>query len=216
MVEPEKRPDYVQKLVFLARDYAKIARNLIHDLDPPARNIDEQEQLHGIDHFLGHWQNFEFQRPNDVIRVEVKNSFEGHVTNRCLETSTVDRILYNLLNNAARFAVEGPLRLDVSPVDGELIRWVISNDISDDQKHWLEERFGEDLKPLFLGGHTRGGQGLGLLNCAEIVMEGFGLGSPKEAVNRGYLGAMVVDQTYHSWFHWPAALPSPNGQKNPG
>ena len=208
LLSTEERKGTLQKIVFLARDYAKIARNLIRDIDPEARMADEQEQEHGIDHFLQHWQGFEFRRQGVEARVQVESTFEGSVTNRCLETSTVDRILYNLLNNAGRFAVSSPIRLNVLPVGDQLIRWVVSNTVDQDQKDWLNQEIGDDLSILFLGGHTRDGHGLGLRNCTDIVVEGFGLGSPREAVARKYLGAQVVGDRFFAWFHWPVVVTS--------
>ena len=207
MLEVEKRGTYIQKLVYLARDYAKIARNLVHDLDPEARREDEREQIHTVDHFLRNWQDFVFRQGAAERRVEVECLYEdGKVTNRCLETSTVDRVLYNLLGNAGRFSTDS-IRLTVMAVGSHpLLRWVVENPIDDEQGRWLEEHVGEDLSPLFLGGLTRGGTGLGLRNCAEIVVEGFGLGSPREAVERGYLGARLIDSVYYSWFHWPSVV----------
>lgn len=54
------------------------------------------------------------------------------------------------------------------------------------QVAWLTNTVGTDLQPLFRGGLTRGGHGIGLASCTEIVAEAFGLDQGK-AIESGYL-----------------------------
>lgn len=143
------------------------------------------------------------------MAVAVRCSFAGAVSARCLETASIDRVVYNLVNNAARFAADRAVTLWVFPVAPGLTRWVVENRIAPDQAAFLTDRVGGDLGRLFAGGVTRGGTGVGLANCAEIVADCFGLESPGEAVGRGYLGAAAVNYTYRAWFHWPVAPGGP-------
>ncbi|MDY3550957.1 ATP-binding protein [Gemmata sp. JC717] len=196
----------VRKCVDAARDHAKIMRNLLPDIDPVVREADEATKAHGIDHFTSKWEGMATRGPNGPVQVSVRSSFTGTISARCLETSSIDRVVYNYVNNAVRFAAGGSVTLWVFPVTAGLTRWVVQNAIAPDQAAFLAERVG-DLKRLFAGGITRGGTGVGLANCAEIVADCFGLSSPTDAVARGYLGATTKGTDYYTWFHWPAYSP---------
>ncbi|VTS00638.1 Uncharacterized protein OS=Crocosphaera watsonii WH 0005 GN=CWATWH0005_3458 PE=4 SV=1 [Gemmata massiliana] len=196
----------VLKCVYAARDHAKIMRNLLPDIDPEVRAADEVTKAHGIDHFTSKWDGMATRGPSGPVSVSVRCSFAGAVSARCLETSSIDRVVYNYVNNAVRFAVGGAVVVWVFPVTAGLTRWVVQNAVAPDQVAFLAERAG-DLGRLFAGGITRGGTGVGLANCAEIVADCFGLSSPGEAVARGYLGAKVEGSDYYTWFHWPAYAP---------
>lgn len=199
--------EVLRQAVYLARDHAKMIRNIVPDLDPAVREADEGTKLHRIDEFVQKWDGFKFELPDKNVTVVAETHFAGYVTSRCLETSAVDRILYNYVNNAARFTASGKVQLTVIPAGAGVVRWVIANDITPDQQSWLLENVGEDLSKLFQGGYTRGGNGIGLSNCAQFVSTSFGLDSAGEALQKGYLGAKVVDLVYYAWFHWPAYIP---------
>lgn len=198
---------YIRQAVFLARDHAKMMRNVLPELDPIFREADEGVKLHHIDEFVAKWRGFVFQLADRKVQVVAASDFEGFITNRCLETSAVDRILYNYINNAARFAAGGKVQLTVLPLnDGSVTRWVVENELHQDQYAWLKETLDLNLAPLFAGGYTRGGSGIGLSNCSDFVAASFGVDSDT-AVSKKYLGATVNELTYYAWFHWPAYVP---------
>ncbi|QJW97051.1 histidine kinase [Frigoriglobus tundricola] len=199
--------DLIRRCVDAARDHAKIMRNLFPDLDPVVRAADEATKAHGIDHFTAKWDGMATRGPAGPVSVGVRCAFAGAISARCLETSSIDRVVYNYVNNAVRFAAGGAVTVWIFPVAAGLTRWVVQNAIAPDQAAFLGERTGADLGRLFAGGITRGGTGVGLANCAEIVADCFGLSSPTEAVARGYLGAATRDTDYYSWFHWPTYEP---------
>ncbi len=196
------KDDYVRQAVYLARDHAKMLRNILPDLDKPVRDADEGLKLHAIDEFVSKWDGFTFELPSKSVTVTAVSSYKGYITSRCLETSAMDRILYNYINNASRFAANDSVHLTVLPVGKELTRWVVENEITDDHVKWLNSEV-NDLQELFQGGHTRGGTGRGLLNCANFVSTSFGINTD-EAIEQEYLGAKVFENTYYAWFHWPA------------
>ncbi len=198
---------FIRQAVFLARDHAKMMRNAIPELDPIFREADEGMKLHHIDEFVAKWRGFVFQLSDRAVAVTADSAFEGFITNRCLETSAVDRILYNYINNAARFAASGEVQLTILPVNGGTVtRWVVENELYQDQYAWLKETLDLNLEPLFAGGYTRGGSGIGLSNCSDFVAASFGV-EPDTAVSEKYLGAAVNGLTYYAWFHWPAYVP---------
>lgn len=200
--------DMIRRCIDAARDHAKIMRNLLPDIDPVVRAADEATKAHGIDHFTFKWDGMATQGPTGPVSVRVACAFEGAISARCLETSSIDRVVYNYVNNAVRFAAGGAVTLWVFPVAEGLTRWVVQNGIAADQAAFLAAQAGAGFARLFAGGVTRGGNGVGLSNCAEIVADCFGIPSPAEAVRRGYLGATTRGADYYSWFHWPAFAPT--------
>ncbi|MCB0190660.1 MAG: HAMP domain-containing histidine kinase [Anaerolineae bacterium] len=201
---------YIKQSITAACDHAKLMRNAIEDIDPLVREADESIKVHPVTDFVDKWRDLEFAVSKTPVKVEVECTFEGNVTNRCLETSSIDRILYNYINNAARFTVDNRVRLTILPVGDNLVRWVVQNSISERQKDWLHEKVGENLGDLFRGGITRGGHGIGLSNCADFVAAAFGTRDADEAIEQKYLGAHIIDDQYYAWFHWPAYFAQPS------
>ncbi|TVP76834.1 MAG: ATP-binding protein [Gemmatimonadales bacterium] len=205
--ELEEDPDLLRAGVFLARDQAKIMRHLLVDLDPEGRARDEEERIHSLDDVVAKWQGFEARTPPAApvrrARVSVRSEWSGGLASCCLEASAVDRILYNLVNNALRFTVDGEIALRIVPVPESALRWVVTNAISPDQAGWLDRNAGHLGARLFHGGRTRGGTGTGLTTPGELVASAFGLRDLAEAVGEGYLGARWSTDQVHIWFHWP-------------
>lgn len=199
-------PDRLKQIAFLARDHAKMMRNIFTDLDVARRQADEAEKLHHIDEFTRKWDNFVYESGARRVSVAATSDFDGYITNRCLETSAVDRILYNLVNNAVRFAADTAVSLTIFPVSDTLTRWVVANKVSARQKAWLANNVGDDFSQLFRGGLTRGGHGVGLSSATDFVASSFGL-EADAALARRYIGAALHDHTYYAWFHWPVYMP---------
>ncbi len=192
----------VRKAVFLARDHAKMMRNILPDLDTAIRAADESLKLHSIREFVDKWHELTVEMGSKRVQVLAQSDFECYITNRCLESSAVDRILYNYINNAIRFSAGEQVRLKVIPINNLLARWVVENELTDTQNAWLQETLGDELHGLFQGGYTRGGQGIGLSSCTDLVAASFGVSSD-EAIKEQYLGATVRNNIYYAWFHWP-------------
>ncbi len=202
----------VRKAVFLARDHAKMMRNILPDLDIPIRAADESAKLHRIREFVDKWDQVTVEMEGKYVQVLVESNVECYITNRCLESSAVDRVLYNYINNAIRFSAGESIGLSVIRVNNSIIRWVVKNEITHEQKMWLQENLDNELSKLFQGGYTKGGQGIGLSNCSDLVSSSFGL-SVSQAIESGYLGAKILNNTYYAWFHWPIYLPENENEK---
>ncbi|GAB4443228.1 MAG: ATP-binding protein [Anaerolineae bacterium] len=201
-------PDHVptiEQCLTMVRDHAKLMRNAIEDIDPMVRMADESVKVHPISDFVNKWQNLGFEIAGKKVVVTVESSFTGNITSRCLETSAIDRILYNYINNAARFTADNRVGLTIFAVNDDLVRWVVQNSITPEQRQWLAGNVGDDLGRLFKGGLTRGGHGLGLSSCTDFVAASFGV-EPDYAIEKGYLGARLVDDHFCGWFHWPAYM----------
>lgn len=206
MVSMGPEPGLLKTAIRLARDHAKLMRNALIDIDPPIRAADESVNLHPIRELLMKWDGLEYLQDGRRILVEARTTYDGDITTRCLETSAVDRILYNLINNAARFTVDDRIRIDALEVAPGIIRWVVQNRIAPDQWSWLDQSLGNNLGRLFEGGVTRGGQGIGLTNCADFVKAAFGLSDSATAIASGYIGARRMGDAFWAWFHWPSVM----------
>ena len=194
-----------------ARDHARILRNAVGDLDPAGRRADDEPRVHTAEGYVRRWDGAVMPTEDGrEVRVAVASSFPVGVAARGREAAAIDRVLYDHLTNAARFAKSDEVRLTLSPAGVGLVRWGVSNLLDDDQREWLRRTTGGDPRRLYRGGLTRGGRGHGLAACAEVVATAFGLPTAWEAVEKGYLGAAVGDR-YEAWFHWPAFVPSRSG-----
>jgi len=191
----------LQTAAFLARDHAKMMRNALRDVAPALRTADEEERPHPVRDLLTKWDD----RRYEGARIQVEIRTDQVVAARCLEASAVDRVLYNLVNNAVRHTADDAVRLLVREGTEEILQIVVSNVVDSDQRAWLEERGdGPRLSFLFQRGVTRGGQGLGLDNAVGFVAAAFGVEGSGRAVDEGYVGATLDGEEIHVWFHWPA------------
>jgi signal transduction histidine kinase len=194
--------DTMRSFVFLARDQAKMLRNAVEDIDPHTRAADERIRIHSVYDYVKKWHNFEHRVQNRRVVVKVRCYFEGNVTTSCLEASALDRVVYNLINNALRFAEGEEVVLTIFPI-GNILRWVVENTVSAEQESWLRQHLGDNLQALFQGGLSNGGNGIGLSNCADLVGASFGVSS-EDAIKQGYITAKLIDRTFYACFHWNA------------
>jgi len=195
----------VRKAVFLARDHAKMMRNILPDLDEPTRAADEIVKLHRISEFVNKWDELIVEIDSRQIQIVAQSDFDCFITNRCLESSAIDRILYNYINNAMRFCAGESVHLNVIAINQFVSRWIVTNPVTTTQSLWLQENLDNQLFGLFEGGYTRDGRGIGLSNCRDLIAASFGV-PPERAIKQQYLGATVSNHIYSAWFHWPIYL----------
>ena len=213
MAQWDEDPMHLRNAAFLARDQAKIMRNILPDLDVEVRLADEAEKPHFIDTVVEKWDQFQFERGDEAPgHVSVSCDYQGLLASCCLEASAVDRIVYNYMNNAIRFTAGPAIEMNIFPVGNNAVRWVVANPIAPDQAQWLQNNTHGDMSTLFRGGLTRGGHGFGLSNCADLVAAAFGLPDIDAALEGKYLGAVVEDGWYLAWMHWPALYTNEEGQ----
>ncbi|TVP48242.1 MAG: hypothetical protein EA350_03630 [Gemmatimonadales bacterium] len=205
--------ELVQPAVLLARDQAKLVRSLVPQIDPEGHRRDREEKAHGMDELVDKWDGFEFPGVEDdgagrirPATVEVDAAWRGALAARCLEAAALDRVLYNMINNAARFTSDGRVRLLVELVTPTTVRIAVANSIEAAQGSWIEQETEGEVSRLFLGGSTRGGQGVGLQAAAAIVARAWGQVMPGEAVETGAVGARVRGEAFTAWIVWPALL----------
>ncbi|MBC8164164.1 MAG: ATP-binding protein [Roseiflexaceae bacterium] len=200
--------DDLHRLFFLTRDHLKIMRNAVLNLDPAGYERDRGEQLHSVDLLTEKWQHAIHNMRGRSATVHVACAFDGNVSERCLEFAALDRVLYNLMNNAVRNTGDDAVFLAILPLpsaEPENLRFVIYNRIDADQRALLRERYADDLGALFHGGFTTGGTGLGMRICADFVINAFGIRTVSEGLRGGYFGAGYQGDYFVNWFHWPIA-----------
>ncbi|NNJ12547.1 HAMP domain-containing histidine kinase [Chloroflexales bacterium ZM16-3] len=192
----------------LARDQLKIMRNSVRGIDPQGFGHDCDLRLHSIDLLLEKWgggQKHRLQERSAEVLVECQ--FHGAVSERCLEFSALDRVLYNLINNATAHSADGVVYLSILPLGDhpEHLRFTVFNRTTEQQQVKITQHFPDGPGQLFQGGFTTGGSGLGMRICADFVCNAYGLPTVSQALAEGYLGARFLDGFFVAWFHWPVA-----------
>ncbi|MEN9937028.1 MAG: hypothetical protein RLZZ387_3607 [Chloroflexota bacterium] len=200
-------PEHITRIFLLTRDHLKIMRNCVPDLDPGRYARDTVKRVHSAKLLVEKWVDARYPLPGMNAQVSLDCRYDGGVSECCLEFAALDRVVYNLMNNATRHAADGRVALAIVPLPGEEpphLRFVVHNRITEQQRARLRERFGDRLGGLYGGGFTTGGSGIGMQNCAELVANAYGLSWASTAVEGGYIGAALYDQSFVAWFHWPA------------
>jgi signal transduction histidine kinase len=191
-------PTLLSTCVALARDHARIMRHAVPDLDPAGRAHDAAPVVQDVGDVVRQWHGVTVQLNHRPVAVAAESSYHGGITASGLEAAALDRVLYNLLDNAARYTADGSVDLAIFPAGGAAVRWVVSNAVG-------PEPAAGGAGGLFEAGPAGG---LGLSTCAAIVAACFGLASGGETVAGGYVGARLVGERFHAWFHWPALAPA--------
>jgi signal transduction histidine kinase len=202
------QPADLHRMFFLARDQLKIMRNSVAGLDPAGDARDHAHQLHGVDLLIEKWAGSDHRLQERAAQISVDSHFMGDIAERCLEFSALDRVIYNLINNAVLNSADEQVHMAILPLqlDGqEHLRFVVANRVSAEQLGRLAARFPEGPGALFQGGFTTGGNGLGLRICADFICNAYGLSSVEQGLAEGHFGAALLDDIFAAWFHWPVA-----------
>jgi signal transduction histidine kinase len=197
------------RLFFLCRDQLKIMRGALRGLDDAGYAADRATKLHGTHLLVEKWQLGLHQVRGQQAQIVVDSRYEGGIAERCLEFSALDRVIYNLINNAVTYSADGQVLLAFAPVEQEDppkdLRFVVGNRITPEQQQALGRSFPRGVGELFEGGFTTGGQGLGLRICADFVGNAYGLSSAAQGLAEGHFGATIAGDYFITWVHWPIA-----------
>jgi signal transduction histidine kinase len=188
---------------WLARDHGKMMRNAVSDLDPERTRRDRAAKLHSIELLVEKWRASRTEGEHR-FEVDVHCEYEGAIAERCLEFAALDRVLYNLLNNARRHSAEDCAELWMLPSPPEEprdVRFMVRNPIEPSDRERLNEF--DDLGELFSPEVSSTGSGLGLSIAAEFVANAYGLETPDDAVEQGHVGVQREDERLGVWVHWP-------------
>ena len=152
--------------VLLARDQAKIMRNAFHDIDHNLRPADESRKPHAIGPMVKKLEKI-------LPYYEAHLDWDGSVSSRCLETSAVDRVLYDIVRRIEATEARS-VALWVGPLNDVLTRWAFEFNGSE------AAVFEPDELPTLAVSSAVGVQ-------------------PASAIELGYLGT----KPGWMWFHWP-------------
>lgn len=197
--------DYLQQLIWLVRDEAKIMRATIVDIDSALRDDDLEDKPHGVADLVRKWNGMQYTAGTASAQVTVHDELgDTALASRCLEAATIDRIAYNLLNNAVRFSADGAVGIHLDPVGDAIGRITVENRPTEEEVAWLKPRLATDPLMLFRPEVTHGGTGIGLVACAELVGAAFQL-TPSQAVRERVIGYTLTEGRFLAWFCWPVA-----------
>ena len=204
---PDASPG-LSAVFFLLRDHLKIMRNCVADLDAKRFADDSARKDHGTDLLLEKWTSANFYGSSIPALIEFDCTYEGTLCESCLEFSTLDRIIYNLLNNAARNASDHVVQFHILPMPkretAENLRFIIANHVSGEHAAKLTAAV-PDLGQLFRSGFTTGGHGVGMSIVADFCTQAFGIYNDETARKDGYYGAQWIKDVFVAWFHWPVS-----------
>jgi len=195
----------VQRLYFFLRDHLKISRNCIRDIDPDQRDAESETQHHSTGLLREKWAGY----AERGVRVEFRGDDATDIASCCIEFATLDRVVYNLVNNAIENAESDTVALRVDPIAGDdgsrHLTIHTLNEVSGARAEALRERFGADLRGWFKTDYTTGGRGLGLRICAECAAKAYHT-TARDALDRKIAGAALQGERCAVWVHWPAVL----------
>ena len=188
------------------RDHTKIMRNGVPDLDRERYERDLRERMHDVGLLREKWSESRFFDAEEIVEARVHCDFSGPISDRCVEFAALDRVVYNLMNNAIQGRAGGEVELFLTAGGGEgrsNLLIAVRNQVEEEQARRLRGSFGgSDLSDLLRGGYTTGGQGLGMRICADFVCFAYGVNF-EEAIGEGYVGAKLEEQNFIAWVHWP-------------
>lgn len=195
--------EMLSSLFYLTRDHLKIMRNVLLGLDNDRRAKDLLPRVHSTDLIVEKWHGTMLHEDGFRARVLVDCAQVVTIGECCLEFGALDRILYNLVNNACRHTADETVRLFLFPVpdaEGENLRFVFLNRLRADDRSRLAA---QDLSELFGVRTSTTGSGYGLAIVTEFVHHAYGLPTGADAVQQGYVGASLLGDCFAAWFHWP-------------
>ena len=203
----EAQTEDLERIFVLSRDQLKIIRNAIPDLDPRGYAHDLEDRAHTTDLLRAKWSTPVYRVGEVEVELSLECDFDGTVSERCMEFAALDRVIYNLVNNAARFAADRRVLLRIFPIRPGAetdLRFVVVNSVTPEHRERIHADLGERLDRVFESSYTTGGHGLGLRIVGDFVTHGYALPSLRAALEDGYLGARLVRDSFVAWFHWPA------------
>ena len=191
----------------LARDCAKLMRNLVASIDPGGRERDLRFRVHSMTDLVASLRSYRGVDEHAPVSLSLFVDEHAEVATSCAELGTIERILFILLDNAGRHAADGQVEVTLAALEADL-RVVVTNVLDDASRAEAEALL--SLEPTkFYSQFSSTDSGLGLETVAGLVARAYGVQSTTELVARGYVGTKVMTHVFASWFHWPLATPQP-------
>jgi signal transduction histidine kinase len=195
------RAEMARALLIYTRDHMKMMRNVVSDLDPAGRARDLAPLPHSLDDLARAMAEFTATLGDQPIVVDVSCMGEAVIADSCVECAAIDRVAYNFLNNAVRYAEQPRIAVGLAVLDHDL-RVAVANSIAPRHRATLVELLAKQPTALFEG-YTTSGSGHGLRIVGDLVGRAYGVPSTKALIEGGYVGAKILEDGFLGWFHWP-------------
>ena len=197
------RADTKRAIVLGARDHRKMMRNVVLDLDAEGRARDLAFLPHSLAELARALRAFAGVVRDEPIVVDVESAADAVIAESCVECAAIDRVAYNLMNNAVRHADRPAISVSLRTFDHDL-RVTVANAVAPEQREVVAATLASDPAALH-GSFTTTGSGHGLEIVSDLVSRAYGVSSTEALVAEGYVGAKVLDDVFVTWFHWPLA-----------
>ena len=198
----------IPQLVLLANDHAKILRSMVVDLDRIRYTLDEIFHPQSAQQLVTTWHQKHYRMPTGHAAMITVDCTIPHavVADSVIELAALERIVYNLINNAVRHADTPSVQLTIqaSPVRPHMAQITVANSISASQyaklsalcpDHNFNRLVTESLST------TNGGLGLGI--CADIVAHMFHCDSLQAVMAAGLFTLTCTPHQFSVTVAWP-------------
>jgi signal transduction histidine kinase len=191
----------------LARDQALIMCDLIADLDPAPTMHDQPQSGIPAVSLYERWHNAAYRIGERDIHVRVDCRYDGAIACCRCEPALLERVIYNLINNAAHYSADGGIEITIEqPVNqASCARITIANRLTAEQQAILRQAFPNGPEALFNGGFTTEGNGLGMHIAARILADIHGFANIHECLAARRIGVALQHGQFICWFDWPLA-----------
>lgn len=197
----------IPQMVLLANDHAKILRSMIVDLDRIRYTLDELFVPQPIDVITATWHAKHYRIPSGhAAWVTVECPLTGYIAESMIELAALERVLYNLVNNAVRHCAQPHvgIRIAPSPHFVDLVSIEVWNALSNDQYQQLLTLCPDgQWHRLVCESLSTTGSGLGLGICADIVAHMCGMDHIAQVLAAGYFHVTATPTSFHVQFAWP-------------
>ena len=198
----------IPHMVLLANDHAKMLRTAISDLDRIRYTRDELFIPQPIDTIVHHWRNVFYRiESGQACHVSCQSHVYGYIADSVIELAALERILYNLVNNAVRHTHAGGVEIQIEYHDTthELVRFSVQNPLTTDQVTRLDQLTANNPSNLILRPITTTGSGLGLGICADIVAHVFQT-DVDQIIHHRYFDVSWRNNQFVVEFVWPMVV----------
>ncbi|PCC74037.1 hypothetical protein SAMN02745121_07676 [Nannocystis exedens] len=149
----EAEVEDVERVFFLVRDHLKLMRNALPDLDPSGYATDLAPIEHDTSLWVEKWAGIPYGAADSGrVRIELACEFNGAVSECCMEFAALDRVMYNLIDNASRFASDAVVHVQICPLAEARetdLRFVVSNLVTPLHRTRLLADLGDDSSKIF-------------------------------------------------------------------
>ena len=195
----------IPHMVLLANDHAKMLRTAISDLDRVRYTRDELFLPQSIDALVQSWRNVYYRiHSGQAAHVTCHSSVVGSIADSVIELAALERVLYNLVNNAVRHAQSGGIDIAITYFDEtqQLVKFTVQNALTAAQSAILTQLTADAPANLILQPVTTTGSGLGLGICADIIAHVF-QADVDEIIRQNYFVVSWTESRFVVEFVWP-------------